>query len=109
MLIMFVVLGIVFAVAKWISDRLPPGGWPTLTAVTSAMFASAVVGIGSSVLLAYFDVAGEHMDSNSYLANGIVNSVVSLIVSPFLVLYYRRKRPLASPPRPRQGSPSKTI
>ncbi|RVM00625.1 hypothetical protein [Sinorhizobium meliloti] len=92
MLVMLVVLGVVFAVAKWSSDRLPLGGWSTLTAVVLAMVASVVVGVGSSVLLAYFDVAGEYMDPNAYLANGLVNALISLIVSPFLVLYYRRKR-----------------
>jgi hypothetical protein len=36
------------------------------------------------------------LDPNGYLANGLANSVISVIVSPFLVLYYGHKRRTAS-------------
>lgn len=60
------------------------------------MVVSVAVENGASVLLASFDLAGEHLDPNGYLANGLANSVISVIVSPFLVLYYGHKRRTAS-------------
>jgi hypothetical protein len=36
------------------------------------------------------------LDPNGYLANGLANSVISVIVPPFPVLYYGHKRRTAS-------------
>ena len=90
MLIFILTFGLMALITRWISDVMPPG--ITMSIVSTIMIAvlSPLVGLACGLFLAL--CLSQELDERDYIVSGTTKGVVFMILAPFVVGYYRKRR-----------------
>ncbi|MEH2574430.1 hypothetical protein [Bradyrhizobium sp. AZCC 1708] len=89
------VFATVWLAAKYLSAALPKGFWYSCLAAIICIVAALPIGLGVGIIVSASGIGGNAVRHGEYYLDGIRTGALAVLVIPFVVAFYRRKRGIA--------------
>lgn len=89
------VFGTMWLVAKYLSAALPRGLWYSVLAAIICIVAAPPIGLGVGIIMSASGIGRDVISAGEHYLDGIRTGVLAILVMPFVVAVYRRRRAIA--------------